>query len=355
MADTMALASVDVLLEVLWQAEGTDLLLTAGAPPLVRVDGELLPVADQPELRPADPRELVHALLSERQQERLAAGADVDFSFSWGGRARVRGNAFRQQDSVAVALRVIPRYIPTFDQLGLPPGVRRFSTLNQGLVLVTGPTGSGKSTTLASLIDWMNNHRALHILTIEDPIEFVHYHRRSAVNQRQVGTDTDSFADALRSALREDPDVLLVGEIRDLESIRFALTLAETGHLLFATLHTNDTAQAIDRLIDVFPPEQQQQIRVQLASTLTGVVYQRLLPRVGGGRVAAFEVLIATPPVRNLVKEGKTNQIRNMIVTGQRDGMQTLEASLGQLVLAGAVSYEEAASRSLYPREIRQG
>jgi twitching motility protein PilT len=232
--------------------------------------------------------------------------------------------------------------------------VQRFAELKQGLVFVTGPTGSGKSTTLASIIDWINTNRAVHIITVEDPIEYVHEHKRSAVNQREVGEDTETFAAALRSCLREDPDVILVGEMRDLESIRFALTLAETGHVVFATLHTNDTAQAVDRLIDVFPGDQQPQIRVQLASTLTGVVYQRLVPRIDGGMVAAYEVLTGTVPVRNLVKEGKASQLRNNIVMGMHDGMQTLEMSLTELVAAGVVSYEDAVARSLFPRDVKR-
>ncbi|MGB9377589.1 MAG: type IV pilus twitching motility protein PilT [Mycobacteriales bacterium] len=349
-----AAPQVASLLEALWTAGGTDLLLTAGAAPMVRVDGDLRSLPDHEPLTSVDTAEMVTSLLSPRQREQFAESSDIDFSFSWQGKARIRGNAFRQQDTVAVALRLIPRYIPSFDQLGLPVAVREFAAIKQGLILVTGPTGAGKSTTLASMIDWINAHRSVHILTIEDPIEYVHFHNMSAVNQREVGTDAESFGGALRAALREDPDVLLVGEMRDLESIRFALTLAETGHLVLATLHTNDSAQAVDRLIDVFPGDQQPQIRVQLASLLTGVVYQRLVPKVGGGLVAAHEVLVATTPVRNLIKEGKTNQLRNSIVTGQRDGMQTLEAALSALVVAGVVSYDEAISRSLYPRDIRQ-
>ncbi|MER6800172.1 type IV pilus twitching motility protein PilT, partial [Amycolatopsis mediterranei] len=227
-----------------------------------------------------------------------------------------------------------------------------FARRHQGLVLVTGPTGSGKSTTLAAVIDRINSERACHILTVEDPIEYVHEHRRSAVNQREVGTDTDSFPAALRSALREDPDVLLVGEMRDLESIRFALTIAETGHLVFATLHTNDTAQSLARMIDVFPAGQQEQVRVQLAAALTGIVHQRLLPRIGGGLVAAFEVLVANTAVRNLIKEGKPHQLRNALVTGRREGMVTLEQSLSELVAAGLVSPADAAARSLHPQDI---
>jgi twitching motility protein PilT len=225
-------------------------------------------------------------------------------------------------------------------------------TRHQGLILVTGPTGSGKSTSLAAMVDRINVQRACHILTIEDPIEYVHDHKRSLVSQREVGTDTPSFNDALRAALREDPDVLLVGEMRDLESIRFALTIAETGHLVFATLHTNDTAQSISRMIDVFPAEQQAQVRVQLAAALSAVVYQRLIPKVGGGMVAAYEVLVANSAARNLIKEGKTHQLRNVLVTGQREGMVTLEQSLSALVRDRVVRHEDAVPRSLYPKEI---
>jgi twitching motility protein PilT len=247
---------------------------------------------------------------------------------------------------------MIPREIPPMDAIGVPPIVGVLARQHQGLVIMTGPTGSGKSTTLASIIDMINRERACHIITIEDPIEYVHDHKLAAVNQREVGTDTQSFPNALRSVLREDPDVLLVGEMRDLDSIRFALTVAETGHLVFATLHTNDTAQSIARMIDVFPAEQQAQIRVQLAAALSCVVYQRLIPRIGGGMVAAYEVLVANPAVRNLIKEAKTHQLRNQLVTGAQDGMITLENSLSALVQAGVVSYEDAVARSLYPRDI---
>jgi twitching motility protein PilT len=350
----MGESDVDDLLAELWKVGGTDLLLTAGTWPLVRVDGDLRPVDARPLLTPEDTAAMVDGLLTDVQRESFAGGQDVDFSFSWRGDARIRGNAFHQSSTVAVALRMIPRTIPTFDEIGIPQAVRSLAEIKQGLVFVTGPTGSGKSTTLASMIDWINTNRAVHILTIEDPIEFVHEHKRSAVNQREVGEDTDSFASALRSCLREDPDVILVGEMRDLESIRFALTLAETGHVVFATLHTNDTAQAVDRLIDVFPGDQQPQVRVQLASTLTGVIYQRLVPRVDGGMVAAYEVLVGTVPVRNLVKEGKASQLRNQIITGQKAGMQTLEQSLSELVVSGAVSHDDAVARSQYPRDVKR-
>jgi twitching motility protein PilT len=354
MTDTELPTDLDSLVAALWEARGTDLLLTASSPPLFRVNGNLWPAQGQEVLEGTDTARIVDALLSARQREQFAAGEEVDFSFTWRGAARIRGNAYHQRGEVAVALRIIPRAIPSFDDIRLPASVREFGALKQGLVFVTGPTGSGKSTTLASIIDWINTNRALHILTIEDPIEYIHDHKRSALSQREVGEDTVSFPQAMRSALREDPDVILVGEMRDLESIRFALTLAETGHLVFATLHTNDTSQSVDRLVDVFPSEQQPQIRVQLANTLTGIVHQRLLPRIGGGMVAAYEVLIANSPVRNLIKEGKTNQLRNQVVTGQGVGMQTLELSLNELVLHGIVGYDEAVARSVVGTEIER-
>jgi twitching motility protein PilT len=342
----------DDLVARLWDRKGTDLLLTVGAAPLVRVDGTLHPLDDEPLLTANDTRALADALLPKSQAGLLDTQREVDFSYTWRDLARIRGNAFYQRGVVGVALRMIPREIPDFDEIGLPHSVRALASLTQGLVLVTGPTGSGKSTTLASLVDWINTNRAVHVLTIEDPIEYVHDHKNSAVNQREVGADTNSFADALRSALREDPDVLLVGEMRDLDSIAFALTLAETGHLVFATLHTNDSAQALDRLVDVFPADRQSQIRVQLANTLTAVVYQRLVPRVDSGLVAAFEVLLANSAVRNLVHEGKSNQLRNVVATHIGEGMQTLERHLSQLVDAGVVSYDSAIAVSEYPKEV---
>jgi twitching motility protein PilT len=343
---------IDELLAVLWDANGTDLLLTAGMPPQVRVDSSLAAVTGHAALTPEDTEELLLELLTASQRESWAAQREYDFSFSWRDNARIRGNAFTQRGNTAVALRMIPREIPSMDSLGMPPVVAHLARQHQGMVLMTGPTGSGKSTSLASVIDMINTERACHIITVEDPIEYVHEHKRSAVNQREVGTDTDSFPHALRSVLREDPDVLLVGEMRDLDSIRFALTVAETGHLVFATLHTNDTAQSLARMIDVFPADQQAQIRVQLAASLSCVVYQRLVPRIGGGMVAAYEVLVANSAVRNLIKEGKTHQLRNALVTGAQDGMVTFEQSLSLLVQANIVSYEDAIARSLYPRDI---
>lgn len=343
---------IDRLLQALWEVRGTDLLLTVGLPPMLRVDGSLSPVPGASVLTPEATDALLSEVLTPEQNDVWGSSHEFDFSFSWREHARIRGNAFTQRGLTAVALRMIPRTVPTPDQLGLPPALRELAMKHQGLILMTGPTGSGKSTTLASLIDLINTNRGCHIITIEDPIEYVHDHKLAAVNQREVGTDTGSFHNALRSVLREDPDVLLVGEMRDLESIQFALTVAETGHLVFATLHTNDTAQSVGRMIDVFPAEQQAQIRVQLAAALSCVVYQRLIPKIGGGMTAAYEVLVATPAVRNLIKEGKTHQLRNSLVTGARDGMTTLEQSLSHLIHDGIVTEEEAAARSLYPKDI---
>ena len=344
--------SIGPLLQELWRLGGSDLLLTAGAPPLARVDGALQPLDGHGSLDAPTVEKLIRGTLTAELAADFHRDKEVDFSFSWENAARFRANAFLQRGSPAIALRLIPYRIPTFAELGLPPVVQRLVNLNQGLIFVTGPTGSGKSTTLASMIDYINEHRACHILTIEDPIEYVHRHKRSAVNQREVGEDTKSFHRALRSALREDPDVLLLGEMRDLETIETALTIAETGHLVLATLHTNDTAQALDRIVDVFPGERQPQIRLQVANALSAILHQRLLPRIEGGRVAAFEVLLATHPVRNLILEGKSRQLRNALTTGQRDGMQTLEMSLNDLVARGVVSFEEAVARSLHPKEM---
>ncbi len=343
--------SIDVALGALLERGGSDLLLLAGSPPLARVDGELSSL-DGPKLTPPDTEQIAREVLGDSWDE-LVASRELDFSFNWEGRARFRANAYHQRGSVALAFRVLPFHIPSCDELGLPTIVQAWTKLPQGLVLVTGPTGSGKSTTLASMIDAINTTRACHIVTIEDPVEYLHPHKRSAVSQREVGHDTASFARALRSALREDPDVLLVGEMRDLETIAAALTAAETGHLVFATLHTNDAAQSLDRIVDAFPPDQQAQIRVQLGATLQGVASQRLLARIGGGRVAAFEILVATPAVRNLIRTGKTAQLRNVVATSVADGMTTLERSLSELVARGIVAREESLAVSLYPLEIR--
>ncbi|HJR26524.1 MAG TPA: type IV pilus twitching motility protein PilT, partial [Acidimicrobiales bacterium] len=346
-----AAGTVDGFLQQLWERKGTDLHFSVGAPVLLRVDGNL-ERAGEHVLTAEDTVALVGSLLGQDQREALEDRLELDFSFSWRDVARIRGNAFFQQGTVAMALRLIPSDIPKMADLGLPPVAEQLVSAPQGFVLVTGPTGAGKSTTLASMIDHINERRACHIITIEDPLEYLHSHKRAAVNQREVGVDTESFERALRSVLREDPDVVLVGEMRDLESIQIALTIAETGHLVFATLHTNDTAQALDRMIDVFPPHQQDQIRVQLANSLSGILYQRLIPRARGGLVAAFEVLLASPAVRNLVREGKTHQLRNVIATSQGEGMQTMEGALNELVAHDVISYETAMAYSLYPKEL---
>jgi twitching motility protein PilT len=343
---------LELMLSHLWERRGSDLHLTAGSAPLVRVDGELHTIPDQPVLKPADTEAIAAVLLDEDGRATLASRGDVDFAFGFDRLARVRGSAYTQRGSTTLALRMIPSRIPSMDELGLPPSVQQMVEAASGLILVTGPTGSGKSTTLASMIAHINATRPCHILTIEDPIEYVHRHGRGAVNQREVGSDTESFARGLRSALREDPDVLMVGEMRDLESVETVLTLAETGHLVLATLHTNDTTQAVDRLVGVFPGEQQNQARLQISASLVGVVYQRLLPRNGGGVVAAYEVLRGTIAVRNLIRESQTRQLRNAITMGQAEGMQTLEMHLSKLVSDGIVDRDEAVHRSLFPKEI---
>jgi twitching motility protein PilT len=345
-------APIDRYLRTLWEHKGSDLLLVAGAPPMVRIDGELRPIGGEEPLTAERCDEMILEMLGADLGQRVTDEHEADFSFGWEWQARFRGNAFHQRGSLGLALRLIPRAIPTFAELGLPPIVEQLSNAPQGLILVTGPTGSGKSTTLAAMIRYISEQRACHILTIEDPIEYHHEHRRSIVSQREVGTDSDSFERALRSALREDPDVLLVGEMRDPESIQTALTISETGHLVLATLHTNDCAQAIDRIIDVFPTERQSQIQLQLSSALLGVLAQRLLPRVGGGRVAAFEVLITTTAAKNMIREGKSEQMRNVIATGQRAGMQTLEASMKVLMDQGLITHEVAVGASSNPRDL---
>jgi twitching motility protein PilT len=339
-------------LEILWDNKGSDLLLAGGSAPRIRVDGKLRPVEGAPILTGDEIDALVRPLLNPTLQATFDTEQDVDFAFSWLDRARLRGSAFTQRGETALALRMIPSKIPTFADLDLPQTAEWLATLPRGFVLVTGPTGSGKSTTLASVIDRINETRACHILTIEDPVEYVHHHKLSAVTQREIGLDSPSFDRALRSALREDPDVLLVGEMRDIESIQIALTMAETGHLVFATLHTNDAPQAIDRIIDVFPAWRQEQTRVQLAASLGAILAQRLVPRVGGGMVAAFEVLIATNPVRNLIREGRSNQLLNIMTTNQKEGMRTLETSLAELIAAGTVTYEDALDVSAHPKEL---
>jgi twitching motility protein PilT len=345
-------AGISALLEALFERGASDLLLSVSSPPTLRIDGKLEPLTF-PALTAADTEHLARELLSPQQRLAFSEHQSVDFSFEWPGHGRVRGNAFRQRGTVAVALRAIPTRIPGFAEIRLPQSVADLAQSPHGLILMTGPTGCGKSTTQASIIDAINRDRAVHIITLEDPIEYVHGNAQSIVEQREIGVDAPSFAEGLRSTLREDPDVVLVGEMRDLESISIALTVAETGHLVLGTLHTNDAPQAAHRIIDVFPAGQQQQIRVQLASTLLAVVHQELLPRIDGGRVAAFEVLMATPAACNLIRDNKAGQLRNVMATSGKDGMLTLEASLTLLVAEGLVSYEDAVARSVHPIEVK--
>ena len=343
---------IESYLATLWELGGSDLLLTAWSPPLMRIDGQLIPIPGEPELDEDHVSHLVLSVLTDELKAELRTEREVDFSFSYQKVARFRGNCFYQMGSLAMSLRMIPMKLPSFEELGLPPAVEYFANLPQGLVLVTGPTGSGKSTSLAAIIDYINTNRHCHIVTIEDPVEYVHQHKASAITQREVGSDTHTFARALRAALREDPDVILVGEMRDPETVQFALSIAETGHLVFATLHTNDAPQSLDRISDMFSSERQNQIRVQLAACLAGVVSQRLIPRVGGGMIAAFEILIANNAVRALVREGKTHQIRNVLASGRAEGMCTLETWLNHLVANGLITYEDALARSSHPKEI---
>ena len=343
----------DVLLEVI-ERNASDLHLTAGAPPMVRVHGKLMPL-DYPKLTPQVTREVVYSILTNDQRQRLENDWQVDFAYSIPGKGRFRVNGYFQRASVGAAFRLIPSDMPSLSSLGLPPVIEDFTRKPRGFVLVTGPTGSGKSTSLAAMIDVINESRQEHIMTIEDPIEFLHKHKSCIVNQRELGGDAKSFALALKAALRQDPDVILVGEMRDLETISTALTAAETGHLVFATLHTQDTAQTVDRIIDVFPPEQQGQVRVQLSVALQGIVTQQLLSRAdANGRVVAAEVLVPTPAVRNLIREGKTHQIYSALQTGGQVGMQTMDTSLAQLVRENRITRELAEARSSAPEELRR-
>ena len=330
------------LLEEVIEREASDLHVTVGERPMLRVDGQLIPARTSHVLSGKDTLQLAYSVLTESQKKRFELDDELDFSFGIASLARFRGNLFKQRGQVAMVVRRIPMIIPTCAELRLSPAIIKFAEKPRGLVLVTGPTGSGKSTTLASLIDKINKERKAHILTVEDPIEFVHKHQQSIVNQREVGTDTRSFASALKSALREDPDVILVGEMRDLETISAAITVAETGHLAFATLHTNSAAEAVNRIIDVFPSHQQSQVRAQLAFSLEGIVTQVLLPRLNGrGRVMASEVLVVTPAIRALIRDDKIHQIYSMMQAGKKYGMQTLNDSLYQLCVSREVSEDE--------------
>lgn len=337
-----ALPRIELLLEEVVKKKASDLHLQVGLRPMLRVDGALGPIAGTEILSEQAVEALVFAILDEDQKQILLKDKEFDFSFAFGDLGRFRVNAFHERGNMAAALRLIPNEILTIEQLGLPEIVNKFAEYPRGLVLVTGPTGSGKSTTLAALVDKINSEKAQHIITIEDPIEFTHKSKKSVLVQREVHYDTFSFSAALRSSLRQDPDVVLIGEMRDLETIASAITIAETGHLVFATLHTNSAAQSIDRMIDVFPPHQQPQIRSQLSNILMSICSQRLVPSIGGGRVAAAEIMIATPAVRNIVREGKTHQLDAVIQTGAEYGMQSMDKTLVNMIHTGKITYDEA-------------
>lgn len=333
---------IELLLEEVVKKKASDLHLQVALPPMLRVDGSLVPVSGADILTEEMVEALIFAILDDDQKQILLKDKEFDFSFAFGDLGRFRVNAFHERGNLAAALRLIPNEILTTEQLGLPEVVKKFADYPRGLVLVTGPTGSGKSTTLAALVDKINSEKAAHIITIEDPVEFTHKSKKSVLVQREVHYDTFSFSAALRSSLRQDPDVVLIGEMRDLETIASAITIAETGHLVFATLHTNSAAQSIDRMIDVFPPHQQPQIRSQLSNILMAICSQRLVPSIGGGRVAAAEIMIATPAVRNIIREGKTHQLDAVIQTGAEYGMQSMDKTLVSLIHAGTISYDEA-------------
>jgi twitching motility protein PilT len=337
------------------ELNASDVHLSPGFAPAVRVRGAITPLDDYPELTPQDTREIVYSLLNDARRKRFENEQQLDFAYSIPGVARFRVNCFFQRGAISAAFRLVPEKILSLEELGLPSVMAEFTRKPRGFVLVTGPTGSGKSTSLASMIDMINEERTEHILTIEDPIEFLHLHKRCLVNQREIGADAIDFASALKSALREDPDVILVGEMRDLETISTALTAAETGHLVFATLHTQSTAQTVDRIIDVFPSEQQHQVRMQLSIALQGIVTQQLVATAdGSARIAACEVLVPTPAIRNLIREGKTHQIYSAIQTSGSTGMQTMDAHLAQLVRMGKITRSLAEQRASVPEELKR-
>jgi twitching motility protein PilT len=343
----------DILLEVL-ERGASDLHLTAGSPPMIRIRGKLTPL-DYPMMTPQDTREIVYSILSNDQRKKLEVEWQIDFSYALANRARFRVNAYFQRAAIGAVMRLIPTEVPKLQALNLPPVLVDFTNKPRGFVLVTGPTGSGKSTTLAAMLDYINEHRHEHIMTIEDPIEFLHRHKSCVVNQRELGTDAKGFGPALKAALRQDPDVILVGEMRDLETMSTALTAAETGHLVFATLHTQDTATTVDRIVDAFPSDQQQQVRVQLSISLQGIITQQLLPTADGqSRVVACEILVPTPAVRNLIREGKTHQIYSALQTGGSVGMQTMDTALADLVRRGKINRELAEKQSSSPDELKR-
>lgn len=347
------MATLYDLLKQMIEKGASDLHVTTGSPPRLRIDGKLIPI-DHPPLTPADTKNLCYSILTDAQKHRFEENNELDLSFGIKGLSRFRANIFMQRGAVAGAFRTIPFGIKTFNELGLPDIINELVKKPRGLIVVTGPTGSGKSTTLAAMVDRINEERYDHIITIEDPIEYLHGHKKSLINQREVNADTSSFKAALKYVLRQDPDVVLIGEMRDLETIEAALTVSETGHLTLATLHTNSAVQTINRIIDVFPSHQQEQIRVQLSFVLEGIISQQLIPKkTGQGRVLAVEILIPNPAVRNLIREDKIHQIYSIMQTGQaRSGMQTMNQSLLELYTKGLISYEDAIGRSMVPDEL---
>lgn len=348
----MADLTLRQLLEDMVQRRASDLHLTAGVPPELRIDGSITPT-EYEVLSPDKCLALAYSVMSDEQRKRFETTKELDFSFGVKNLSRFRSNVFLQRGVVSMAIRQIPYEILPLEKLGLPPIVREFTTRQKGLVLLTGPTGSGKSTTLAAMIDKINGTRQAHIMTIEDPIEYIHHHKKCIVNQREVGADTSSFPTALKYVLRQDPDIILIGEMRDLETIEAALTIAETGHLVFATLHTNSTYEAVNRIVDVFPADQQKQILTQLAFTLEGVVTQQLIPRSRGtGRIMAAEVLVCTPAIKAVIREGKIHQVYSLMQAGQKFGMQTMNQSLLSAVLDKQITPEDALERSMDRMEL---
>jgi twitching motility protein PilT len=344
---------IDELLKMCIESRASDLHITVGLPPMIRVDGSVVPLPCEI-VTPRDAQRLIFDVLTEERIEKFERTKELDFSYGVKDIGRFRFNVYRQRGSVAAAMRSIPGKIPSLDSLRLPPILRQLTHKHSGLILVTGPTGSGKSTTIASMIDVINTEREAHIMTIEDPIEYLHCHKRCMINQRELGTDTDSFNNALRAVLREDPDVILVGEMRDLETIAAAITLAETGHLVFGTLHTRSAPATVDRIVDVFPSHQQDQIKTQLSTSLEAVVSQQLMPKVGGGRIAAIEIMVATSALRNLIREGKTYQIYSVIETGSQYGMQAMDRVLADLCKAGVITLAEAGPRAIDPQNFER-
>lgn len=343
---------IEKLLDAAIGHKASDLHIKVGMNPILRIDGNLMVIPNKPILTESDTKRLISSIMTEDQLKSLKDNKDIDFSFGYDG-TRFRTNVYYQKGEMEAAFRLIPSKIMTIDELGLPPILEKFTSSNQGFVIITGPTGHGKSTSLAALINHINTNRSEHIITIEDPIEYVFEHKKSIISQREVGNDTKSFSVALKSALREDPNILLVGEMRDLETIEATLTLAETGHLVFTTLHTNSAAQTVDRIVDVFPDHQQEQVRSQLANVLLGVVSQRLLPRTSGGRIVACEIMIANNAIKNMIREGKSHQIPSVIQTSAVEGMIELDKVLAELVAKGDITLDDALAWSLDPKKLK--